>query len=73
MIDISAVSFVANDLTYMIYRDGGDIFLKIDNVSCKLVYFGANCHLIAVITDGECKALSNWVLLGHLPKKVNQS
>lgn len=67
------VSFVANDTTYIIYRDGDNTFLKADDTLCKLIFFSVNCYLIAVISDGECKALNGWVSLGHLPKKVTQS
>jgi len=66
------VSFATDNGIYVVYRDGDNIFLRTKDASCKLFYFGANCYFVAVISDGECKALSNWVLLGHIPKKVTQ-
>jgi len=67
------VSFATDNGIYVVYRDGDNTFLRTKDASCKLFYFGANCYFVAVISDGECKALNKWMLLGSIPKKVTQS
>jgi len=67
------VSFAVDGEIYIIYRDGDNTFLRTKDATCRLLYFGVNCYFVAVISDGECKALDKWVLLGHIPKKVTQS
>jgi len=67
------VSFATDNGIYVVYRDGDNTFLRTKDTLCKLFYFSANLHLVAVISDGECKALNKWMLLGSIPKKVTQS